>query len=140
MKESNKTRPTQQSVEAFIASIDNPQQRQDAKRLATIMQEVTGKPPVMWGSSIVGYGQYHYKYASGREDDWLAVGFAPRANSLTLYLYGLEDQVQQLDRLGPYKTGKACLYIKRLADVDEQVLRQLIADGYAYAMSKMHTE
>ncbi|NDJ60850.1 MAG: DUF1801 domain-containing protein [Chloroflexi bacterium] len=91
-----------------------------------LMQEVTGEPPVMWGS-IVGFGRYHYRYASGREGDWFLAGFAPRKQNLSLYITaGFDEYGELLEKLGKHKIGKACLYIKKLADVDETVLRELV--------------
>ncbi len=103
------------------------EQRQDAEALITLMRDVTGEPPKLWGSKIIGFGQYHYRYASGREGDAAAVGFAPRGKQLTLYLLsGMVGYDDLLGRLGKHTTGKACVYIRRLADVDRDVLRQLI--------------
>jgi hypothetical protein len=122
-----KTRPTEQSVDGFLEQIADERQRDDSRAVARIMGEITGAEPRMWGESIVGFGSYHYRYASGREGDWPLAGFSPRKQSLTLYLsYGLEQQGELLQRLGKHKIGKSCLYIKRLSDVDEAVLRELI--------------
>jgi Domain of unknown function (DU1801) len=122
-----KTRPTDQDVEHFFDSIADVQQRQDSRTIAEIMREITGADPRMWGDSIVGFGSYHYRYASGREGDWLITGFSPRKQNLTLYLcYGFEQHGELLQRLGKYKVGKACLYLKRLDDVDRTALRELI--------------
>ena len=96
----------------------------------TVMKAAVGTPPKMWGPSIVGFGHYHYKYASGRENDWFLAGFSPRKHDLTLYLMsGLDRHDALVTRLGKYKTGKSCLYIKRLADVDIAVLKELIAES-----------
>ncbi len=122
-----KTRPTDQSVAAFLDAIPDAGRRQDALAIRDMMREVTGAEPRMWGGSIVGFGDYHYKYASGREGDWFRVGFSPRKQNLTLYLtYGYEQHADVLARLGKYKTGKACLYINRLRDVDMAALRELV--------------
>lgn len=122
-----KTRPTEQSVEEFLAGIADERQRADSRALVALMREVTGAEPRMWGPSIVGFGSYHYRYASGREGDWMLTGFSPRKQSLTLYLsYGLEGQEELLGRLGKHKLGKACLYLKRLDDADPAALRELI--------------
>lgn len=122
-----KTRPTDQSVAAFLDAIPDAGRRQDALAVRDMMREVTGAEPRMWGDSIVGFGDYHYKYASGREGDWFRVGFSPRKQNLTLYLtYGYEQHADVLARLGKYKTGKACLYINRLRDVDMAALRELV--------------
>ena len=125
-----KTRPNDASVEAFLASVDDPQRRQDALALLAQFGDITGEPARMWGSSIVGFGQYHYRYASGREGDWMMTGFSPRKQNLTLYIMpGFDDVAPLLARLGPHKLGKSCLYVKRLADVDREVLGQLIGKG-----------
>ncbi|MBK9712272.1 MAG: DUF1801 domain-containing protein [Kouleothrix sp.] len=122
-----KTRPTDQDVEGFLDSIVDAQQRQDCRTLAALMREVTGAEPRMWGDSIVGFGSYHYRYATGREGDWLLTGFSPRKQNLTLYLsYGIEQHGELLQRLGKHKLGKACLYLKRLDAADHDALRELI--------------
>ena len=122
-----KTRPSEQSVERFLEQIADERQREDSRAIGAMMAEVTGAEPRMWGESIVGFGSYHYRYASGREGDWMLTGFSPRKQSLTVYLSsGLEQQGELLGRLGKHKIGKACLYIKRLSDVDQAVLRELV--------------
>ena len=123
----NKTKATGASVTAFINSIDDKQQRADARKVAAMMRKATGKSAKMWGPSIVGYGAYHYKYASGREGDFLMTGFSPRKQALTVYVIpGFTPFEALMNKLGKYKTGKSCLYIKRLSDVDEKILEQLI--------------
>ena len=122
-----KTRPTDQEVTSFLEKIQNPKKRKDSQAILEIMQRVTGEPPVMWGDSIVGFGSYHYKYASGREGDWFLTGFSPRVQNLTLYIMsGFEAYDQLLGKLGKFKTGKSCLYIKKLEDVDSHILEELI--------------
>ncbi|PHI19775.1 hypothetical protein CEQ90_11145 [Lewinellaceae bacterium SD302] len=124
----NKTTPTNVSVSDFLATVDNEQKRADAQTIIDLMQEITGESPVMWGPSIIGFGKYHYTYASGREGDWMETGFSPRKSAISLYLMGgIGRQADLLEKLGKYKTGKSCLYIKRLSDVDMDVLRELIA-------------
>jgi hypothetical protein len=120
--------PTDAPVEAFLESVANERRRDDARRLCAIMQEISGEPPRMWGSSIVGFGNYHYRYASGHEGDAPLAGFSPRKEHLVVYLIsGYEARyASTLARLGPHKTGKGCLYLKRLADVNEDALRELI--------------
>ena len=121
-----KTVPTKASVTAFLGQLDDAKRR-DAETVAAIMEEVTGAPAVMWGSSIVGFGQYHYRYASGREGDFFVAGFAPRKRALTLYIMaGFAAYDTLLEKLGKFTVGKSCLYVKRLADVDLAVLRELI--------------
>ena len=123
-----KTKPNRADVGKFIDSIADAGKRRDSRALLAMMQEITGAKPRMWGASIVGFGTYHYRYASGREGDWFVTGFSPRKQALTVYLMcDVSTQQPLLDKLGKYKIGKSCLYIKKLADIDETVLRQLIA-------------
>lgn len=136
----NKTKETKASVTAFMNSIEDPQKRADARKVAAMMRRVTGKRAKMWGSSIVGYGTYHYKYASGREGDFMVAGFSPRKQALAVYImagFGRFDAL--MARLGKYKTGKSCLYIKRLSDVDEKVLEKLIAESVNYMRKNYET-
>ena len=121
-------RRTDASVEEFLARVPGDQRREDARLLCAMMQEITGAPPAMWGSSIVGFGTYHYRYASGHEGDSALASFSPRRPHLAIYLVGeFADRHQAvLARLGPHQTGKGCLYIRRLADVDLDALRELI--------------
>lgn len=132
-KNENKTVANHGSVDAFMATVEDPQKAADSRVILDMMREVTQEEPVMWGKSIVGFGSYHYKYASGREGDWMLTGFSPRKTSLTLYLlYGMEKFQSLLDKLGKHKTGKGCLYIKRLSDVDQAVLKEVIAANYQW--------
>jgi hypothetical protein len=130
MSSQNKTQPTPVSPEEFIDDLIDDEQKQDSLTLLKLMAEVTGEKPVMWGSNIIGFKTYHYKYASGREGDFFKVGFSPRKGSLSLYLngimYELDEHQQLLARLGKHTHGKSCLYIKKLSDVDLDVLRELI--------------
>jgi hypothetical protein len=121
-------RQTDASVDEFLARVPNDRRRDDARRLCAMMQDITGEPPAMWGSGIVGFGTYHYRYASGHEGDSALASFSPRRQHLVIYLVGeFGDRHQAaLARLGPHQTGKGCLYIKRLADVDLDALRELI--------------
>lgn len=124
----SKTQPTSASVDEFLDGIADPTRREDCRTVAAMMQAATGEPPVMWGEGIVGFARYRYHYASGRSGDWPIVGFSPRKNDLTLYLMpGFDGREVLLEKLGKHKTGKACLYLKRLSDVDPAVLQQLIA-------------
>lgn len=124
-----KTKPNDQSVEAFLQAIDDEAKRADSIRIVELMREVTGQPPKMWGGSIIGFGSYHYKYDSGREGDWFVTGFSPRKTSLTLYIMsGFSRYDDLLSQLGKYKTGKSCLYIKKLGDVDMNILKQLVQE------------
>ena len=128
-----KTKENDQSVEAFLSSIDDVQKQADCRALVAIMQEATGAAPRMWGDSIVGFGHYHYKYASGREGDWFLTGFAPRKQNLTLYIMaGFDNYEALLGKLGKHTTGKSCLYVKRLADVDMPVLTELVVESVAH--------
>ena len=121
-------RRTGASVAEFLAGVPDERRREDARRLCAMMEQVTGEPPAMWGASIIGFGSYHYRYASGREGDSALAGFSPRSQHLVIYLIGeFADRYQAaLARLGPHKTGKGCLYLKRLDDVDTGALRELI--------------
>jgi hypothetical protein len=121
-------RPTDASVAGFLAAVPDEQRREDARRLCVLMREITSEPPAVWGTSIVGFGVYHYRYASGREGDGPLAGFAPRRQHLVIYLVGEFETRHRsvLARLGPHRTGKGCLYIKRLDDVDPGALRELI--------------
>jgi len=121
-------RRTGAPVAEFLAQIPDEQRRADAHRLCALMQEITGEPPAMWGTSIVGFGSYHYRYASGREGDSALASFSPRGQHLAIYLVGefTDRHRSALARLGPHKTGKGCLYVKRLDDVDSDALRELI--------------
>jgi hypothetical protein len=122
-----KTKVTDQNVGAFLQTIDDEGKRQDSLVLLAMLQEITAAPPRLWGESIVGFGDYHYVYASGREGDWFVAGFSPRKQNLTLYcMGGFEQHADLLGRLGKHKLGKGCLYIKRLKDVDQEVLSALL--------------
>jgi len=132
-----KTKPTGASVEAFIQGITEEPLRQDCRTLLDLMQRVTAAEPEMWGTSIVGFGRYHYRYASGREGDWFLIGFAPRKRELSLYLMaGAERFPDLLARLGKYRTGVSCLYVKRMADIDLAVLEELAAASVASLRSE----
>ena len=126
----NKTQGTEQSVDDFIAGVAHPTRQADARQLDDLFRKITGWQPRMWGPTIIGYGQYHYTYASGREGDSLATGFSPRKASLSIYIMpGYADFSAILTRLGKHKTGKSCLYINKLADIDIAVLEELIRAG-----------
>ncbi|MCK0169502.1 DUF1801 domain-containing protein [Aliiroseovarius sp. S1123] len=128
----NKTTPTDQTVQKFIATVDPISKREDAQVLDRVFREVTGFQPVMWGPSIIGYGQYHYVYDSGREGDFLATGFSPRKARHSIYIMpGYTDFGDILARLGKHKMGKSCLYVNKLADIDLDVLAELIRAGLA---------
>jgi hypothetical protein len=127
----NKTKPTRVSPAAFIATVDGDQRRKDCRELVALMRDITGHPPKMWGSNIVGFGQYHYKYESGREGDSLLTGFSPRKQELVLYLGPGLHYSKLMAKLGRHKAGKGCLYVKTLDDVDRSVLRALVTESVA---------
>ena len=137
---SNKTTATRASVTEFMNSIEDPQKRADARKVAAMMRKSTGKRARMWGSSIVGFGTYHYKYDSGREGDFMITGFSPRKQALTVYIMaGFSKYGSLMKKLGKHKTGKSCLYIKRLSDVDETVLQRLIDESVKYMRKTYET-
>lgn len=122
-----KTQKQNTGVKDFLASISDETVRKDCQTLVALMHKITGDPGDMWGTSIVGFGQYHYKYATGREADWFKMGFAPRKQNLTIYIMsGYHDKQELLDKLGPHGLGKSCLYIRRLSDVDIKVLTDVL--------------
>ncbi len=122
-----KTKANDGSVEGFLNSVENTRRREDSFKVLQLMKDVTGEEPRMWGSSIVGFGSYQYKYASGREGEWMVIGFSPRKQSLTLYIMdGFAEYDALLGDLGKHRTGKSCLYINKLDDVDMDVLRDLV--------------
>lgn len=127
-----KTKKNDASVEGFLDSVEPEQKRADAKTIDKLMRKVSGEKPKMWGSAIVGYGTYHYTYASGREGDWMKIAFSPRKQNLTLYLmpgYQFDSMKELLSKLGKHKLGKGCLYINKLADVDLDVLEKLMRES-----------
>ena len=133
----NKTIPTKASVEAFINTVEDPVKREDSQRLVEIMKEITGEKPVMWGHSIIGFGSYHYKYESGREGDMIITGFSPRKQNLSLYVGAGSAKIKPLlKNLGKHTTGKSCLYIKRLSDIDLEVLKTIILTSYNHYKNK----
>lgn len=122
-----KTKKNAESVQAFLDGIEDEQRRADCQKLAVIMEQITKDEPTMWGDSIVGFGSYHYKYASGREGDWFLAGFSPRKQNLTMYIMaGFEGAEELMEKLGKYKTGKSCLYAKSLDDLHMPTLKKLI--------------
>jgi Domain of unknown function (DU1801) len=132
-----KTKETKASVVAFIKKITNEQRRKDCETVLKLMQRATGEEPKLWGSSIVGFGRFHYRYASGREGEWPIIGFSPRKTDLTLYIMPNLDKFESLlAKLGKYKTGKSCLYIKKLDDVAVPVLEKLITKSVAKMAAK----
>ena len=136
-----KTKPTNQSVDEFIAAFaDTEQKQQDSYALIKLMQTVSGHEPYMWGPSIIGFGSYHYKYASGHEGDAPMLGFSPRKAAISLYVFtGLQEHRHLLDSLGKYKMGKACIYIKQLSDIDEKVLKTIMKESIRYLKATYST-
>lgn len=129
----NKTRPTNQNVVDFLNNVDHKTRREDSFALLEMMKEITGEDAVMWGTSIVGFGSHHYKYESGREGDMPNIGFSPRKQSMTLYIMpGFDDYEGMLAELGKHKIGRSCLYVNKLADVDDNVLRRLIKHAHTH--------
>ncbi len=125
-----KTRRTGASVAEFLSRTPDPARRRECRALIRLMRAITGAPPRMWGPSIVGFGRYHYRYASGREGDWFVTGFSPRKRDLTIYLMaGLSRCRPLLRQLGPHRTGASCLYLRSLSDVDQRVLKRLIRES-----------
>ena len=136
----NKTTPNDQDVEQFLNSFDGERKRKDSFTILELMKQVTGREPRMWGSSIVGFGSYHYTYESGREGDMILAGFSPRKQNLTLYnMGGFERYDELLKKLGKHTTGKGCLYIKRLDDVDLPTLKSLIEESFKHVKQKAKT-
>ena len=127
----NKTQPTASGPESYFAAIADPLRRADCEKLAAMMGKATGEPATMWGAGIVGFGSYHYRYESGREGDMCRLGFSSRKDAIALYGLGIEDNAALVAKLGKIKTGKGCLYIRTLADVDAKVLDQLLQAGAA---------
>ena len=138
----NKTVPTDVSPAAFVATVENAARRADAQKLLSWFGEVTGLEPVMWGTSIIGYGRYRYKYDSGREGEYMLTGFSPRKSAMTVYImpgYQFPEMQDRLNQLGKHKLGKSCLYIKKLADIDMQVLRMIVEGGVRYMRENYET-
>ena len=133
----NKTKPINVSVSSFLAGIEDKDRRADCKAVAAIMRKATGERARMWGSNMVGFGKYHYRYASGREGNWFMTGFAPRKQALTVYIMdGFSGYGALMKKLGKYKTGKSCLYVKRLDDIDRNVLEQLVTRSVRHMRQK----
>lgn len=130
----NKTQETNETVSTFVEGIEDEKKRQDAHQLIQLFSEATGYEPKMWGTNIIGFGRYHYKYASGHEGDAAPIGFSPRKAQISIYLSQPEDEkrAEKLSRLGKHKMGKGCLYIKKVSDVDSAVLKELVQDSISY--------
>ena len=128
-----KTKKNDASVADFLNAVEKDQKRADAWTILEMMKEITGDEPAMWGDSIVGFGTYHYHYATGREGDWMVVGFSPRKRNLSLYIMsGFSEFEELLAKLGKHKTGVGCLYINKLGDIDMDVLREIVTKSVAF--------
>jgi len=128
-----KTQPNDKSVTDFLGSVENDTRREDSFKILELMREATGVEPIIWGDSIIGFGTYHYKYASGREADWFLTGFSPRVQNLTLYIMdGFDEYDKLLGNLGKHSTGKSCLYVKRLENIDLEVLKEMVEKSVAH--------
>lgn len=128
-----KTKKNKASVDKFLQSVKDEKKREDSYKILKLMKQITKAEPVMWGTSIIGFGSYHYKYASGREGDWFLTGFSPRRQSLSLYIMsGFTKYQDLLKMLGKHKTGKGCLYINKIEDIDIKVLKDLIKQSVNY--------
>lgn len=141
-KSSNKTKATDVDPKAFIATVEPQRRKDDAETLLAFFNRITGLAPKMWGPTMIGYGRYHYRYESGREGESFLTGFSPRKQRLSLYImpgYRFGEMEDKLNRLGKHKLGKACLYINKLADVDMDVLEEIVSDGLAEMHAKYET-
>lgn len=137
----NKTRPTEASVEAFLDGIENKTRRKDGYTILTLMKKITQEPAVLWGNSLIGFGKVHYKYKSGREGDWFRAGFSPRKQNLTVYIMpGFSRYEELMDKLGKHKTGKGCLYINKLSDIDMNILTELITQSAEHTKTLWNSE
>ncbi len=133
----NKTKPINLKAQDYLENIDNDLRKADCLALNTLMKEITGKQPVMWGTSIVGYGSYHFKYESGREGDMPLIGFSNRKQNITIYIMaGFSRYEELLDKIGKFKIGKSCFYIKQLSDIDVEVLKEMIISSIEVIKNK----
>ncbi len=136
-KNQNKTQITDASVDNFLDQIKDEQKRKDSFEIKALMEAITGEPAKMWGSAIIGFGTYHYKYDSGREGDFMKTGFSPRAQNISIYIMtGFERHDELVQKLGKYKVGKSCLYVKKLDDIDREVLKELVSSSYQLMTKK----
>ena len=125
-----KTKQNESSVNDFIEKIEDPEKKKASKQIMKILETISKNKAKMWGDSIIGFGKYHYKYKSGREGDWMRIGFSPRKQNLTLYIMdGFEKYSELMEKLGKFKTGKSCLYIKKMQDIDINILKELVAES-----------
>lgn len=134
----NKTKQTEKNLTDFLNTVEDEEKRIDCFELVKMMEQVTGLQPKMWGPAIIGFGSYHYKYESGHEGDMCILGFSPRKQNISLYILDGSDATNNLlKKLGTYKTGKGCLYIKKLCDVDTKVLKQIMQSSYKHKIAKV---
>ena len=132
-----KTSPNDKDVQTFLQNVEDEQKRAESFEILALMEDITGEKGKMWGGSIIGFGSYHYVYPTGREGDWFLTGFSPRKQNFSLYIMaGFGRHADLMEKLGKYKTGKSCLYVKRLSDIDREVLRELIAASVAHLREK----
>jgi len=137
----NKTQPTAASVTEFINAVENEQKRKDAFEVLEMISAITGEQPVIWGPSLIGFGKYHYNYESGREGDFFIAGFSPFKTALTIYiLSGMSKFPNLMAKLGKYKTGKSCLYLKKLDDIDRPVLKELMSESVKWMKENYEVE
>ncbi len=135
------TKPSGDSVEKFLSSVDDPRRAEDARTAVELMRRVTGQEPTMWGPSMIGFGSFHYRYASGHEGDTFVVGLSPRKAALTVYgVYDANRPDPRFEALGPHTTGKGCLYVKDLAKLDADVFEQLVADAWQRHLAAQQAE
>jgi len=135
----NKTKATTTSVQAFLKEVANETRRNDSYVLLKLFQKITGHPPVLWGTSLIGFDRYHYTYDTGREGDMMLAGFSPRKQHLAIYNTGFKRYPELMDRLGRYKAAKSCFYITKLSDIDIDVLSELIKSGYDHMKNKYNS-
>ena len=135
-----KTTQNEDSVDEFLKSIEDPEKQKTSLQILDIIKEISGKEPKMWGDSIIGFGKYHYKYATGREGDWMRIAFSPRKQNFSIYIMdGFDNHSELMEKLGKYKTGRSCLYIKKLQDIDINILKELMKKSLLN-MEKMYPE
>jgi len=134
----NKTTQIEDSVDEFLKKIEDPEKQKTSWQLLEIIKEISGKEPKMWGDSIIGFGKYHYKYATGREGDWMRIAFSPRKQNFSIYIMdGFDNHSELMEKLGKYKTGKSCLYINKLQDIDTNILKEIMKESL-FNMEKLY--
>jgi len=134
----NKTTQNEDSVDEFLKKIEDPEKQKTSWQLLEIIKEISGKEPKMWGDYIIGFGKYHYKYATGREGDWMRIAFSPRKQNFSIYIMdGFDNHSELMEKLGKYKTGKSCLYINKLQDIDTNILKEIMKESL-FNMEKLY--